>query len=367
MSQEDSENGFELVDRPKDTHAVQDGPSPLPTWLPINLPSGGQLFPSTSTPLTSAAPQTFVAPVPITPITSQKMAAPIPLVLPELGLPVVSPVVVDANFQKSMSALELGMIESPTSSVMTDSSVQEEKQTPPPTSGGGLFSWVKEAIPGKQILAKVAEKAKSSMDYAITTLDPQMKEIIYSGGSIDITVTSNKEVKVSAVREAFQTVFGKATIKGSEPASSSSSEVAAQPVGFSSALQAADERIRSARSLGLVDPARQAVVSVEGFVVELFPDNWFEMNCLVLDDPVRKVRLHTFSQPLMIPAAAVKRMKDATPSSYPLRQSGFAVTVGQAMAEEFNVPATEWQAQLAGVSRREILVLAAKTLANSYK
>ena len=71
MSQEDSENGFELVDRPKDTHAVQDGPSPLPTWLPINLPSGGQLFPSTSTPLTSAAPQTFVAPVPITPITSQ--------------------------------------------------------------------------------------------------------------------------------------------------------------------------------------------------------------------------------------------------------------------------------------------------------
>ena len=65
--------------------------------------------------------------------------------------------------------------------------------------------------------------------------------------------------------------------------------------------------------------------------------SWFEMNCLLLDDPVRKLRLQTFSQPLMIPAAAVKRMKDATPSSYPLRQSGFAVTVGQAMAEEFNV------------------------------
>ena len=112
------------------------------------------------------------------------MPAPIPLVLPELGLPVVSPVVVDANFQKSMSALELGMIESPTSSVMTDSSLQEEKQTPPPTSGGGLFSWVREAIPGKQILAKVAEKAKSSMDYAITTLDPQMKEIICKTSSI---------------------------------------------------------------------------------------------------------------------------------------------------------------------------------------
>ena len=44
MSQEDSENGFELVDRPKDTNAVQDGPTPLPTWLPINLPNGAQMF-----------------------------------------------------------------------------------------------------------------------------------------------------------------------------------------------------------------------------------------------------------------------------------------------------------------------------------
>ena len=34
-----------------------------------------------------------------------------------------------------------------------------------------------------------------------------------SGGDVDIVVTSNKELKVSAVREAFQTVFGKATVR----------------------------------------------------------------------------------------------------------------------------------------------------------
>ena len=33
-----------------------------------------------------------------------------------------------------------------------------------------------------------------------------------SGGDLDIVVASDKEVKVSAVREAFQTVFGKATV-----------------------------------------------------------------------------------------------------------------------------------------------------------
>jgi non-canonical (house-cleaning) NTP pyrophosphatase len=33
-----------------------------------------------------------------------------------------------------------------------------------------------------------------------------------SGGDVDIVVASDKEVKLSAVREAFQAVFGKATI-----------------------------------------------------------------------------------------------------------------------------------------------------------
>ena len=33
-----------------------------------------------------------------------------------------------------------------------------------------------------------------------------------SGGDMDIVVASDKEVKVGAVREAFQFVFGKATV-----------------------------------------------------------------------------------------------------------------------------------------------------------
>lgn len=33
-----------------------------------------------------------------------------------------------------------------------------------------------------------------------------------SGGDVDIIVASDKEVKLSPVREAFQSVFGKATV-----------------------------------------------------------------------------------------------------------------------------------------------------------
>lgn len=50
-------------------------------------------------------------------------------------------------------------------------------------------------------------------------MNPQIKCIftylilaLDSGGAVDIVVASDKEVKVSPIREAFQVVFGKATV-----------------------------------------------------------------------------------------------------------------------------------------------------------
>lgn len=364
--QEDGENGFELVDKPKEGN-INEGPTPLPAWinpptsLPLNLMAGppplvlpaGQLFPTTSTP-TVANSQFFTGQSGLQSQTSLNL----PILLP------ISPITevgeTHHNVPAATSDLEICVLESPLAAHEKNIADPLNEQ---PSKGSGLFGWMKEAMPGKAILAKVAEKARSSVDTMITTLDPQMKEFIYSGGDIDIAVASTKELKVSSVREAFQTVFGKATVKGYE---SQSVGTAAQPVGFASALQAARERIANLRSSGTVPP-QQPVVSVEGFVVELFSDNWFEMNCLLLEDPVRNISVQVFSQPLMVPANAVARMRNCTTDSYPLRQSGFAVTVGQAVAEEFNVPATEWQIALTGISRRDVLLLAAKTLANSYK
>lgn len=61
------------------------------------------------------------------------------------------------------------------------------------------------------------------------------------------------------------------------------------------------------------------------------------MNCLIMEDPIRNLSLQAFSQPLMIPAKAVQRLHDNTPVSYPSKESGFAITIGQAISEEFNV------------------------------
>jgi len=369
LNQEEGENGFELVDTPKEGNTTENSaPTLLPTWinpsnmpanLPINLMAApaplvlpaGQIFPSTSTPVMTSGPR-FFSPSAVSPALQIPN---LPMVVP------ISPSAENELVQSGVSALDIGVLESPpAANVLKEEAAESSTET---SRSSGLFGWMKEAIPGKNILAKVAEKARSSVDTMITTLDPQMREFIHSGGDIDIAVASNNELKVSAVREAFQTVFGKASVTGFQAKNSNG---AAQPVGFASALLSAQERIKSLRTGGTVHP-NQPIVSIEGFAIELFPDNWFEMNCLIMEDPVRNVSLQAFSQPLMIPVKAVQRMRDSTPASYPLKDSGFAVTIGQAVSEEFNVPATEWQFELTGISRRDIILLAAKTWANYYK
>ena len=95
----------------------------------------------------------------------------------------------------------------------------------------GVFSWVK----GGNFLSKVVEKTKTMSENVITTLDPQMKEFIKSGGDIEVVVASDKEGKVGPVREAFQEVFGQATVYG---LGSKAASIAEQPVGFASGRQA---------------------------------------------------------------------------------------------------------------------------------
>ena len=106
-----------------------------------------------------------------------------------------------------------------------------------------MFGWVK----GSGFLSKVVEKTKSVTENVITTLDPQMKEFIHSGGDVEVVVTSDKEDKVVPVREAFQAVFGHATVYGLP---SKCVSIAEQPVGFASGKQAALERINSLRKTG---------------------------------------------------------------------------------------------------------------------
>lgn len=229
--------------------------------------------------------------------------------------------------------------------------------------GGGLFSWVKETVVNSNMLSKVAEKAKNSVNTMITTLDPQMREFIYSGGDVEVIVASDKDVKISPVRQAFQTVFGKATVTG---VSASDSSVAAQPVGFAAGVKGAEERIHSARSMPSV-PKDIPIIAVENFLLEVGQDKWYDLGVILLDDPKNNVNLQTFTQMTPVPSQIVTMAQEATPEDYPLRWSGLAVTIGSLMASSLQVSHNEWHHALTGVSRRDIILLAVQSLAGIYK
>ena len=79
-------------------------------------------------------------------------------------------------------------------------------------------------------------------------------------------------MKVGGVRDAFQKVFGKATVVGQ----AAQSNIAPQPEGYAAGLKGAEERIENLRRNGVVGE-RQPVVAVESFIAELLPDKYVSM------------------------------------------------------------------------------------------
>ncbi|XP_045537553.1 protein PRRC1-like [Papilio machaon] len=230
--------------------------------------------------------------------------------------------------------------------------------------GSGLLTWMKGAVSTGGILQRVAEKAKSSVDTMITTLDPQMKEYLKSGGDLYIVVASDKEVKVSPIREAFQTVFGKATVVGQ---AAQSEVTASQPVGYAAAYAAAKQRVAHVRSTCSHLTNNVPVIAIESYLQETVSDRWYEISLVLLSQPSLGIELQLQSQSTPVPGAAVAALAAATPADYAHAQTGYALTIGSLMADSLHVPHTEWQEATTGVSRREILSLAARSLAGSYK
>ncbi|XP_062869640.1 protein PRRC1 [Trichomycterus rosablanca] len=229
-------------------------------------------------------------------------------------------------------------------------------------SGGGIWGFIK-GVAGNPMVKTVLDKTKHSVESMITTLDPGMAPYIKSGGDVDIVVTSDKEVKVGAVRDAFQEVFGLAMVTGE----ASQSNIAPQPVGYAAGLKGAQERIDSLRRTAIIHE-KQPVVSVENFIAELFPDKWFDIGCLILDDPAFGIHIETFTQATPIALEHVQQAQSLTPPDYSLRWSGLLVTVGEVLERNMpNVSRTDWHLAFTGMSRRQMIYSAAKALAGTYK
>ncbi|XP_055488490.1 protein PRRC1 isoform X1 [Leucoraja erinacea] len=229
-------------------------------------------------------------------------------------------------------------------------------------AGGGLWGFFK-GVAGNSVVKSVLDKTKHSVESMITTLDPGMAPYIKSGGDLDILVTSNKEVKVAAIRDAFQEIFGMATVTGE----AGQSNIAPQPIGYAAGLKGAQERIDSLRRLGLMHE-KQVTVSVENFIAELLPDRWFDIGCLILEDPAHGICLKNFTQATPVPSEFVQQAQNLTPADYNLRWSGLMVTIGEVLERSIpHVSRNDWHIVFTGMSRRQMIYSAAKALAGMYK
>ncbi|KFO59845.1 Protein PRRC1, partial [Corvus brachyrhynchos] len=278
--------------------------------------------------------------------------------MPSFSAPPVSGVLADPITQQApfSSSLSPG-----TGSAITFPEEHEDPRVSTVQSGapaGGLWGFIK-GVAENPMVKSVLDKTKHSVETMITTLDPGMVPYIRTGGELDIVVTSNKEVKVAAIRDAFQEVFGMAVVTGE----AAQSNIAPQPVGYAAGLKGAQERIDSLRRTGVIHE-KQPAVSVENFIEELLPDKWFDIGCLIIEDPIHGIHLDFSNHFLNCSTQA----KSLTPQDYNLRWSGLLVTVGEVLEKSvLNVNRTDWHAVFTGMSRRQMIYSAAKALAGMYK
>lgn len=180
---------------------------------------------------------------------------------------------------------------------------------------------------------------------------------------MEVLVASDKEDKVRPVREAFQTTFGRATVTGL-PAQPKS--IAAQPNGYQNAVLGGFERVECVRSV--TGPAGNLpIVAVESFIVELAPEEWYEGGLVMVSDLENNIDLKTVTQLTPIPVSVITTIKAETPGDYELISSGYAVTVGQVMANNLRVHHSEWHVAYTTIQRTDMILSASKALAGLYK
>jgi hypothetical protein len=132
-------------------------------------------------------------------------------------------------------------------------------------------------------------------------------------------------------------------------------------------LLGAQQRIENLRRQNVVRPD-QCIVSIENFIAELVPDMYFDLGYVLLSDPLNSIELHLFTQAIPIPIEYVYQARDRTPADYPLKWSGYMVTVGEILHSQMPfINPEDWHEMMSGTSRRDIIYATCKSLAYMYK
>ncbi|KAJ8943045.1 hypothetical protein NQ318_022589 [Aromia moschata] len=218
-------------------------------------------------------------------------------------------------------------------------------------ASGGIMGIFKEAFSSGGVLSKMAEKAKSSVDSIITTLDPQMSEYIYSGGDTEVTVTSENVEEVEAVREAFHSTFGKAWVNGIKLNVPGTKP---QAVGLENGINNAEEKL----NYSLKYPSTPTV-AIENILLQQ-SDNWFDLSVLILKDTEKQITVRTFSQATPIPVDKILKEIDSVKPEYK------SFSIEEKLATYLQTK-PNWQTNISGLTRKEVVLLAAKCLVKMYK
>ncbi|KAJ8978932.1 hypothetical protein NQ317_002993 [Molorchus minor] len=203
---------------------------------------------------------------------------------------------------------------------------------------GGFMGLFKDAF-SSGVLSKMAEKAKNSVDSIITTLDPQMSGYIYSSGDTEVTVTSDNEEEVVAIREAFHAVFGKAW---------------SQAIGCDDAIKNAEEKI--AYSMKFRNTPSVAIENV----LLLQANNWFDLSILLLKDKEKQISIQILTQATPVPVEKI--LKEIETEKLEYKALSTEEKIGTYLQTKPN-----WQLTVTGLSRKEILLQAGKALVKMYK
>lgn len=250
-----------------------------------------------------------------------------------------------------------------------------------------VFDWFKT----KDIIYQIAEKAKNSVDSVITVLDPGMKEYLYSGGNINIIVISDLKCLVSPIRDAFQGVFGRATVVAAKynPPQIDDDYPVKLASGFTEAVVVARERIKKFRLDTNNVPQNQVVLAVQPTLVtdlikteiegyklnENLQPQWFLTFCMVIEDPVLGITMNSYSQFIPIDLDLVLKAQEfKLAPDLPYSSLGFAQSIRDIMTtklkiknDELNDQDTEWLKIWSGLDEDRVIHDLSISLAHSYR
>ncbi len=168
-----------------------------------------------------------------------------------------------------------------------------------------------------------------------TTID---KLNIASNQAVNILVTSNNEIKMRAAgaifKEKYHVAANKINVKGFK----TNSGVSEQPVGLDAAIKGARNRINDLKAEHAVkDDTNRYIVSIESFCSEMPKDgNPTDHALLIIEDPQGKQHIFV--------SAGVEVASDI----YKIAVKQENVTVGQVLAQRYNVSANDWHSYVTG-------------------